>query len=964
MIDHWTLTGEEIILVNSVGQTDYNRLGCGLLLKYFQREGKFPQRKQDIPSAIVEHLAHQLQVPSTAFADYKLQGRTVRRHQLRIRQLLKFRVGTVDDAKAVLAWLGTQNQLLEEHNVDRLKEVVYERYQELKIAPPLPKRIDRLVHSAVRSADEQLHQKILKRLTPETQKELEALLMTNDEEEETTSALFDLKSDAGAVSLKSVLAEIVKLERISSLDIPENLFMDVSHKRLLWCKQRIAVEELHEIRRHPIAIRYSLLAAFCLERKQEIIDTLIELLISIIHKIGSRAEHRVNKRIIKEVKRVRGKNKLLYDVAAASLDNPEGKIKEIIYPIAGEQTLRDVIQEFKISGSYDQQVQTIMRGSYSNHYRRMVPVLLKALTICATNDTSKPVIAAIDLIRKYADKNQATYAEEEQVPLENIVPDKWLPLVKQGQKVNRISYELCVLRVVRDKMRCKELYAQGAYRYRNPDEDLPADFVMKQKEYYDDLKLPLSADEFIATQQQEIKAALTMLDKGMPKNKKVEFTKRNGKAWIKVSPLDPQPEPKNLAALKAEVGKRWQQIYLLDMLKEADIRIGFTDLFKTPTSHEILSRDILQIRLLLCLYGLGTNMGLKRVASGAQIVYRDLLYILKRFINEDTLRAAITEISNAVLRDRLISIWGEATSLASDSKKFGAWDQNLMTEWHIRYRGPGIMVYWHVEKKSLCIYSQIKRCSSSEVAAMIEGVLRHATDMNVEKDYVDSHGQDEVAFAFCSLLNFQLLPRLKAIGKQRLYRPEAGNPQAYPHLQAILTRPIDWELIRKYYDEIVKYTTALKQGTADAEALLSRFTRNKNGVKHPAYQAVLELGKVRKTIFLCEYLNSEALRQEIQEGLNVVENWNSANGFIWYGKGGEIAVNDREDQTIAILALHLLQISLVYINTLLVQKVLSEKEWLDKMQPEDFRGLTPLFYTHVNPYGKLVLDMNERIIIE
>ena len=132
-------------------------------------------------------------------------------------------------------------------------------------------------------------------------------------------------------------------------------------------------------------------------------------------------------------------------------------------------------------------------------------------------------------------------------------------------------------------MRCKELYAQGAYRYRNPDEDLPADFVTKQKEYYDDLKLPLSAHEFIATQQQEIKAALTMLDKGMPKNKKAEFTKRNGKNWIKVSPLDPQPEPENLAALKAEVGKRWQQIYLLDILKEADIRIGFTNVFKTPT---------------------------------------------------------------------------------------------------------------------------------------------------------------------------------------------------------------------------------------------------------------------------------------------------------------------------------------------------------------------------------------------
>ncbi len=82
-----------------------------------------------------------------------------------------------------------------------------------------------------------------------------------------------------------------------------------------------------------------------------------------------------------------------------------------------------------------------------------------------------------------------------------------------------------------------------------------------------------------------------------------------------------------------------------------------------------------------------------------------------------------------------------------------------------------------------------------------------------------------------------------------------------------------------------------------------------------------------------------------------------------YGKGGEIATNNREDQEIAILALHLLQICMVYINTLLVQKVLSEEEWLDKMQPEDFWGLTPLFYDHVNPYVRLVLNMNERIMI-
>ena len=69
-------------------------------------------------------------------------------------------------------------------------------------------------------------------------------------------------------------------------------------------------------------------------------------------------------------------------------------------------------------------------------------------------------------------------------------------------------------------------------------------------------------------------------------------------------------------------------------------------------------------------------------------------------------------------------------------------------------------MYWHVEERSVCIYSQLKSYSSSEVAAMIEGVLRHETEMDVEKNYVDSHGQSEVGFAFCYLLGFELLPRL------------------------------------------------------------------------------------------------------------------------------------------------------------------------------------------------------------
>lgn len=89
--------------------------------------------------------------------------------------------------------------------------------------------------------------------------------------------------------------------------------------------------------------------------------------------------------------------------------------------------------------------------------------------------------------------------------------------------------------------------------------------------------------------------------------------------------------------------------------------------------------------------------------------------------------------------------------------------------------------YWHVERKNVCIYSQLKSCSSSEVAAMIEGLLRHCTDAEIESNYVDTHRASVVGFAFTELLNFRLLPGLKNIGSVRLYRPRpAGRRSAAP----------------------------------------------------------------------------------------------------------------------------------------------------------------------------------------
>jgi TnpA family transposase len=416
--------------------------------------------------------------------------------------------------------------------------------------------------------------------------------------------------------------------------------------------------------------------------------------------------------------------------------------------------------------------------------------------------------------------------------------------------------------------------------------------------------------------------------------------------------------------LKQEIANRWSMVPLLDVLKETEMRLQFTEHFKSTGNREALTPEELRKRLLLCLYATGTNLGLKRIAHGEHGVSApELRYIQRKFVSRTALSHAIGDVANAIFRIRLPHIWGEATTAcASDSKQFGTWDQNLMTEWHARYRGRGVMIYWHVEKNAVCIHSQLKRCSSSEVASMIKGVLSHCTQMSVDKNYVDTHGQSEVGFAFAHLLGFELMPRIRDIQKQKLYLPEKGQKQQFEHLVSIIKRPIRWQLIQQQYDAIVKFATALKQGTAEPEAILARFTRN-NG-KHPVYLALAELGRAVKTCFLCRYLHDERVRQEIQEGLNVVENWNSANDFIFYAKNGEFTASRVALQEISMLCLHLLQISLVYINTLLIQQVLADPDWMQKMGPEELRALTPLIYAHVNPYGVFRLVMAERLPIE
>ena len=372
LIGAWTLVESDWKLI--ANKTGVTRLGFVVMLKFYEIEGRFPAYPEEVPRAAVDYMASLVRVDPALFAKYSWRGRTIEYHRAQIRKAYGTRPPTETDEDRWARWLAGE-MCPAETNRDRLAAAVRRRCPSEKVEPPASGQVERVVASGCRRFDEAFAATVAGRLGPPVRGRLEDLLSRPD-------VLAELKSDPGPLGLDTLLIEIGKLTTVRALGLTEAVFTDTSDRIVAAWRARAARMYPSDFADCPDpAVRHTLLAALCWTRQAELVDSLVELLIGLIHRINARAERRVEKELIGALTNVPGKRTIFTKMVDAALERPDDTVREALYPVVpgGVMTLEALAKELKATErALAERVRYQLRGSYS-HYTagecRAAPVL-------------------------------------------------------------------------------------------------------------------------------------------------------------------------------------------------------------------------------------------------------------------------------------------------------------------------------------------------------------------------------------------------------------------------------------------------------------------------------------------------------------------------------------------------------------------------------------------------------------
>ena len=942
IIRHYTLTPTDLEwLFRRHGPA--NKLGAALQLCLLRYPGFGLRLDEEVPEPVMRYLAAQLHVSETAYQDYGRRVQTRLDQASNLQRLLELRAFTRSDLGLALefataaAWATDQGRPITEAVIDGLRSN--------HLILPSADTIERVGLAGRARARKQAAEAILASLTAD-QIELIDRLVINDATLQKTPLAW-LRDSPESPSASNMAAILERLDYVRAIEVDPATGTRVHEHRYRQFVREGAVAPAFLLSDYSALRRRATLTAQVSDLEVRLSDAAIDMFDKLVGSLFAKARRRREQQYQATTREVARLMRLFSGVITALSDAREQELDALsrVDESVGWWTLLQAKPQVDALAALATDDPLVMAADRYATLRRFAPAFLDHFQFKAGSGGA-PLIKAIGVLR---DLNRTGKRE---VPADAPMPfasKPWKRLVKEDGGINRRLYETAVVATLRDRLRSGDVWIEGSRAYRRFD-----DYLLPKPEvegHATDLPFALDVDAYLADRAQTLDFRLTRFARLLSKGRLEGVTLVGDK--LSVVPVKAST-PDEVRALDRAIDDLLPRVRITDLLREVHARTGFAARFRDLRSGKTHDNPN---AVLAAVLADATNLGLERMANASQgVTYAQLAWTQNWYLSEENYRAALAAIVDAHNAHPFVQHWGDGQASSSDGQFFrsgrrgggaGAVNAKYGPE-------PGLRIYTHLSDQYGSFHTKVISATSAEAPHVLDGLLCHGAALESREHYTDTGGATDHVFALCHLLGYRFAPRLRDLHDRRLGIIE--HAPRYKGLAPLIGRPIRVDLIRENWDEIVQLAASIKAGAVAPSVMLKKLSAYKR--QNRLDLALAEVGRIERTLFTLDWLESPELRQRCQAGLNKSEARHALAQSIFVHKQGRIADRTLANQEHRASGLNLVIAAIGYWNTLYMDRAVEHlrSNGIDAPDPL-LAHISPLGWSHVSLTGDYLWDL-------
>ena len=927
----YSLRDEDIQIVNT-HRGDENRLGFAMTLCCLRHKGWPYSAMASVAPKVISFVAGQIGAPATCISRYGENKSTRYNHLTEICTIYGYRQDS--------AWPEIEAFIYEcAKKMNDLMSIIKEAVRFAIMNKIIPQRIttlERTVRDAVNKEEERVFKMIYALLSERQKEQLDNLMELGDSN---TSGLFDIKEVSGKWNSRAFKQISDKLDSVRAIGLPEKLG-DI-HPNLLKILSRQAYRYApSKLKRFADNKRYALLALLVHQQTFWLTDMAVDMNDKILMMMESEARKSASAFLVDKKDEIDRNYRYFHKLGESIYDAMEsGKdLRRVVEEMTTLDELREKLDSRFTPHEGDMSFHEKMLSGY-NTLRMYVPLMLRQISFRAAGSSSNDLISALDAIRALYDK-KGSGAVPAGTPL-SFIKEDWLPYVlgKDGAVVKE-AFVVATMVELRRQVRSGDVWVEGSYKYSSLDSLLvPADSFDKA-----DLGVGAEYSSYIKARIQDMKSIFEAIDKDAE-----EFSKLKKKD----NRLHPErlenDVPEGAPKLSIELYSMLPRVTLSEMLFEVNKWTGFVQDFTHMSSRQRPTKKD-EPAIMAALSAMGLNIGLQKMSECSDdVTYTGLSTMANWRLYEDTLKRAQATLVNYQHHLPLARNWGDGTTSSSDGMRVICGVRSLLASHNPHYgSAQGVTMYRHTSDEYSAFYVNVINTNIRDAVHVIDGVLHHESELEIEKHFTDTAGYTEQIFGLSHLLGFMFAPRIRDIADSILYLiPGTHVSQC---LTDVAFRSINTKIIEENYDDVLRIAYSIKTGYVSCDMVMSRLGSYSR--QNSVARALKEMGRIEKTIFLLKYMSNESLRREILVGLNKGEAMNGLARALFFGKSGNLREKDLQDQLQRASCLNILLNVVVIWNTVYLSRAIEHKRQTTGLDESMLKHISPLNWNHIQLYGK------------